>query len=69
MIFEWIHRLEDHDGLRETAEHGGEIVALWALSGALESTLVEPFRPDYQELLEAARNPLLAGHDPDPLLG
>lgn len=33
-------------------------LALARLHGALEKTLVEPFRPDYQVLLASARNHL-----------
>jgi hypothetical protein len=29
--------------------------ALWALQGCLEKTLVQPFAPDYSQLLEKAR--------------
>jgi hypothetical protein len=33
--------------------------ALWALSGALERTLVQPFSPNYSELLAKARASLV----------
>ena len=36
----------------------GEQTALWALSGRLESTLVEPFDGNYRELLDHARQRL-----------
>ncbi|MBV9278784.1 MAG: hypothetical protein JOZ41_01765 [Chloroflexi bacterium] len=67
VLFEWIQRLEGQGRLGGTAEHGGEVVAAWALSGALETALAEPFSPDYAELVDAARSRLIAGHDPDPL--
>ena len=35
-----------------------ERLALVRLHGALESTLVEPFSPDYREIISAARNDL-----------
>jgi hypothetical protein len=33
--------------------------ALWALEGHLEKTLVEPFAPNYRELLDRARKSLV----------
>jgi hypothetical protein len=33
--------------------------ALWALQGALEKVLVEPFSPDYDSLLAAARRSMV----------
>jgi hypothetical protein len=33
--------------------------ALWALEGALEKVLVEPFSADYESLLEATRKALV----------
>ena len=41
-----------------------EGLALIRLHGLLEKTLVEPFRPDYRELLEGARARLKAQSDP-----
>lgn len=65
VLFELLHRLEDED---VTPEDHAEQVALLRLSGALERTLVEPFRPDYRELLERARSQLIdsshGDHDP-----
>lgn len=55
VLFELLHRLEDEDVV---LEDDAEQVALWRLSAALERTLVEPFRPDYHELLERARSQL-----------
>lgn len=37
-----------------------ERLALVRLHGALEKTLVEPFKPDYRALVEAARSELTA---------
>lgn len=37
-----------------------ERLALVRLHGALEKTLVEPFRPDYRDLIAAARSELVA---------
>jgi hypothetical protein len=33
--------------------------ALWALDCLLESQMVTPFKPDYRELLEAARKAMI----------
>ena len=57
VLFEWLHRHEAADvpldqlGLEDAAERA----VLWHLSGSLEELLVEPFRPDYVQLLNAAR--------------
>lgn len=52
VLFELLHRLEDAEVA--LGDHADQ-VALLRLSAALERTLVEPFRPDYRELLERAR--------------
>jgi hypothetical protein len=57
VLFERLHRHGaanvrlDQLGLEDAAER----VVLWDLSGSLEKLLVEPFRPDYAQLLEKAR--------------
>lgn len=38
--------------------HPAERRALWNLSASLEKVLVEPFKPDYEKLLAAARERL-----------
>lgn len=38
--------------------------ALWALEGGLEKTLVQPFAPNYGELLEAARSSVVERFGP-----
>jgi hypothetical protein len=53
VLFEFLSRLSDSDEF--TAEERADQVAIWTLVGALESILVEPFDPKYQELLEQAR--------------
>jgi len=58
VLFEVLHRWEDM-GLYERADLvPGERTALWALSGLLESLLVEPFRADYGALVDQARQRL-----------
>jgi len=53
VLFEWLAR-EDEKGAIPT-EHPAERVALWRVQGQLESTLVEPFLPDYLAIVAAAR--------------
>jgi hypothetical protein len=57
VLFEWIHRKEDEDDRHDHLGlvDGAERAVLWSISGALESLLVEPFRQDYRDLVEAAR--------------
>lgn len=57
VLFELLHRWEDDDTVDGLIEPG-EDVALWALSCTLETLLIEPFRPDYLELVAAARTRL-----------
>ena len=57
VLFELLHRWED-SGEIGTVLMPGEQTALWALSGHLESTLVEPFEGNYRELLDHARQRL-----------
>jgi len=58
VLFEVLHRWED-TGLYERADlEPGERTALWALSGRLESLLVEPFEAAYGDLVDRARERL-----------
>jgi hypothetical protein len=64
VLFEWVHRLEDDDYLeRLPGLLRGEKAALWALSGALERTLAEPFDPDYARLIAEARDRLAGAYE------
>jgi hypothetical protein len=64
VLFEWLHRLEDDDTLdRLPGLLRGELAALWQLSGALESTLVEPFKPEYGRLVDEARDRLAVRYE------
>ena len=58
VLFEWLHRREDL-GLDSLEALGcvdqAEQRVIWDLSAVLESTLAEPLRSDYLELVEAAR--------------
>ena len=57
VLFELLHRWED-SGEIDTVLMPGEQTALWALSGRLESILVEPFEGNYRELVGYARQRL-----------
>ena len=52
MLFEWLSRFNKAEG---AFEDQAEQRVLWDIEGMLESTLVEPFDPKYDELLAAAR--------------
>ncbi len=53
VLFELLSRHEDD--LRLDIHHEAERIVLWRIAGALESQLVAPLRPEYAELLRAAR--------------
>ena len=57
VLFELLSRFSDSDKL--TIEHQSEERALWNLNCLLEKELVEPFKSNYDELLQAARENLL----------
>ncbi len=57
VLFELLHRRED-SGEIDTVLLPGEQTALWALSGHLESTLVEPLEANYRALVDNARQRL-----------
>ena len=69
VLFDWLHRNDDRDKDHRTdyydIQDNGERIALWNLSCDLESVLVEPFRRDYGELVDAARAEL-RGEDTSP---
>lgn len=60
VLFEWLHRFNAEAGHR--FEDQAEERVLWNLEASLESTLAEPFKPEYDELLAAARSRV---RDPD----
>ena len=53
VLFEFLSRFSNHDKL-EIQDQAEERV-LWNMCCDLEKALVEPFRPDYGELLQKAR--------------
>ena len=58
VLFEVLHRWEDED--LDLQLLPGEQTALWALSGGLERRLVEPFDPNYADIVQQARERLFA---------
>ncbi|MEX1347551.1 MAG: hypothetical protein AB1Z31_07485 [Desulfobacterales bacterium] len=56
VLFEFLSRFSDSDELKII--HQSEERALWNLTCVFESTLSEPFRENYGEILEAARERL-----------
>lgn len=54
VLFEWLHRFNSKEGHR--FEDQAEQRVLWNLEASLESTLVEPFKPEYREILATARS-------------
>lgn len=53
VLFEFLSRFSDTDDFM--AEEPADQVAIWMLVASLESILVEPFDPKYEELLKHAR--------------
>jgi len=51
VLFEWLSRLSSPDSVADATEQR----VLWILEGQLERLLVEPLKPEYPELVEAAR--------------
>jgi len=55
VLFEWSHRHEDENYKGSFFIDRGEQVAVWNLAASLEPLLVEPFDPNYSELVSAAK--------------
>lgn len=66
VLFEWIERQADDEWVRLADAHSGELAALTVLAGARESCLVEPFKADYADLVEAARQRLADRYGIEP---
>lgn len=66
VLFEWIERQADDQWARLPDAHSGELGALTVLAGALQSELVEPFKGDYAEIVEAARQRLADRYGIEP---
>lgn len=54
VLFEFLSRYSDTDKI--TFEDQAEQVALWNLQCLLESTLVEPFQKNYNQIIQKARD-------------
>lgn len=54
VFFEWLARFNADEGRR--FEDQAEQRVLWNLEASLESTLEELFKPDYDQILVAARS-------------
>ena len=57
VLFEFLSRFNqaDHHAIFEDQ---AEQKALWTIEGQLEKILVEPFKPDYLDIITEARNRL-----------
>jgi hypothetical protein len=58
VLFELLHRWEDGGWYENADLLSGERTALWSVSARLESILVEPFKDNYRELVDQARERL-----------
>ena len=54
VFFQWLARFNAEEGRR--FEDQAEQRVLWDLEASLESMLVEPLKPDYDEILAGARS-------------
>ena len=61
VLFEFLSRYVD-DKAALSVQHLAEDVVLWSLLAQLQRVLVEPFRPDYDELLSVARAVVADGY-------
>jgi hypothetical protein len=61
VLFELLARFQETGTL--SVQHPAEFLALSQVAGQLETALVEPFAPEYRELLERARAKLAAGFE------
>ncbi len=56
VLYEFLNRFSETDTL--TIEHSSEQRTLWNLTSILESTILEPFDNNYEDLLQAAKENL-----------
>lgn len=59
VLFEWLAKVEPMG--TTVFQHPSEERVLWKLQGQLESTLQEPFAPNYDDLISQARADVEAG--------
>ena len=55
VLFEFLARFNNSEHA-DIFEDQAEQKALWILEGQLEKQLIEPFRPDYNDIIKEARN-------------
>ena len=58
MLFEFVSRFTETDEL--SLEHDAEEKVLWNLCSVLETTLIEPLKKEYPEILEKARASIMS---------
>ncbi len=61
VLFEFFGRFRDSNDF--TLRHSAEYLAFVRISAQLDKALVESFRPEYAELLRAARERVAAGYE------
>ena len=55
VLFELLSRFSENDN-KEIFLDAAEEKALWVIEEQLEKILVEPFKPNYQDIIQEARN-------------
>ncbi|RST25399.1 hypothetical protein EIZ46_11300 [Chryseobacterium lacus] len=55
VLFDFLARFNEVER-QEVFEDQAEQKTLWILEGQLEKQLVEPFKPDYENIIKEARN-------------
>jgi hypothetical protein len=64
VLFEWLASADFFNALPAPQEAGR--IALWKLEGKLEKLLVEPFAPNYVDIVAAARRRLVGADTNGP---
>jgi dihydroxyacetone kinase DhaKLM complex PTS-EIIA-like component DhaM len=57
VLFDFLSRLNEKETV-DLFEDQAEQKVLWIIEGILEKNLVEPFKPDYKEIIQQARDRL-----------
>lgn len=55
VLFDLLSRFNENEN-KEIFQDQAEEKALWIIEGQLEKILVEPFMPDYRDIIQEARN-------------
>ncbi|MFZ1790891.1 MAG: hypothetical protein WAT92_21380 [Saprospiraceae bacterium] len=55
VFFEFLSRLNEKEQI-DFFDDQAEQKVLWIIEGILEKELVEPFKPDYKEIIQQARD-------------